>query len=251
MASLHLLLRPFMAERVYPIISKTTSSCDEQPRDTASIQKAPDLDNRAPPGLCGWLGELPASAVAAATTTARAATSAAAHLGEAIAAIDGLITARLEGHTRLAATVRADGGVHLTRGAVAAISARHGRLARIAALRAARRGVCQPFAGVKLLLARCEDEVTSTVAASECLIGGQNSNLLSGPVAPLSARTKTAPHMCMRRYPLLGKRCREAAGYRPEKRPICARPPQAFLKRAHGNNRARKPYGMLSGASIP
>ena len=160
-----------------------------QPR----TEKAPDPNNRAPPGLCEWLGGLPAGAVAAAT--ARPATSAAAHLGEAVAAIDGLVAARLEGHTRLAAAVRADGGIHLTWGAFAAISARHGRLARGAALRTTRRRVRQPLAGVKLLLAHCEDEVSSTVAAAECLIGGQNTNLLSGPVAPLSARTQTAPHV--------------------------------------------------------
>ena len=215
-----------------------------QPR----TEKAPDPNNRAPPALCEWCDKLPAGAVAA--PTACATTGAAAHLGVTIAAIDRLVTARLEGHTRLAAAVRADGGIHLTWGAFAAISARHGRLARGAALRTTRRRVRQPLAGVKLLLAHCEDEVSSTVAAAECLIGGQNTNLLSGPVAPLRVRTPNGPTRAGR-YPIPGKRCREAAGYRLEKRPICARPPQAFVKRAHEIIHARKPYGMLSGASIP
>ncbi len=172
-------------------------------RESASLRRGfsrqPTYDTRKRPivlksgasGLCEEPGELPASAVAA--TAARAATSAAAHLGEAVAAIHGLITARLERHARLAATVRAHCGIHLARGTLAAISTRHGRLARGPAFRAARRSVRQPLAGVKLLFADCENEVPSTVATAESLIGGQSSNLLSGPGAPLRVRTPNGP----------------------------------------------------------
>ena len=175
---------------IYPVIR----DLPERTRKTRRKQgKRPIWKNRAHPELCEWLGGLPAGAVAA--TATRTAASAATHLGEAIAAIHGLVAARLERHAGLAAAVRAGRCVHLTRGTVAAISAGHRCLARIAALRATCGSVRQPFAGVELLLACREDEVTAAVAASECLIGGQNSNLLSGPAAPLSARTKTAPHM--------------------------------------------------------
>ena len=150
------------------------------------------IDNRAPPALCEWCEELPAGAVAA--SSARATTgAAAAHLGVTIAAIDWLVTARLEWHARLAAAIRADGGIHLTWSTLAAISSGHGGLTRRAALRTTRGSVCQPLAGIKLLLARREHEVTAAVAAPECLIGGQNSNPLSGPATPLAPGPKR-PH---------------------------------------------------------
>jgi len=171
------------------------------------------IDNRAPPALCEWCDELPAGAVAA--PAARATTGAAAHLGVTIAAIDRLVTARLEGYARLAAAIRADGGVHLTWSTLAAISSGHGGLTRRAALRTTRGSVCQPFAGIKLLLACREHEVTAAIAAPECLIGGQYSNPLSGPATPL-APGPTRPHT-NGANPILGKRCREAAGIVPKR----------------------------------
>lgn len=184
-------------------------SNEDSPRERKSAR----FSDRAPPALCEWCDELPAGAVAA--TTASATTGAAAHLGVTIAAIDWLVAARLEGHARLAAAIRADGSVHLTWSALAAISAGHGRFTRCAALRATRGSMCQPFAGIKLLLARREHEVTTAVAASECLIGGQNSNPLSGPATPL-APGPTRPHI-NGADPKLGKRCREAAGIVPKR----------------------------------
>lgn len=134
---------------------------------------------------------LPAGAVAAAACATTGA--AAAHLGKAIAAINRLVAAWLERHTGLAATVRANRCVHLSRCAFAAISAGHRRFACIAALRTTGWRVCQPFAGVKLLLANRENEITAAVAAPECLIGGQNLYPLSGPAAPLAPGPKR-PH---------------------------------------------------------
>jgi hypothetical protein len=175
--------------------------------------KKRSIDHRAPPALCEWCVGLPAGAIAA--PTARATTGAAAHLSVTIAAIDRLVTARLERHTRLAAAIRADGSVHLTWSTLAAISSGHGGLTRRAALRTTRGSVCQPFAGIKLLLACREHEVTAAIAAPECLIGGQNSNPLSGPATPL-APGPTRPHI-NGADPILGKRCREAAGIVPKR----------------------------------
>jgi hypothetical protein len=156
-----------------------------------TTRRRPIIPSSASATVCERVSELPAGAVAAAS--ARASTSAAAHLRVAIAAIDGLVAARLEGHARLTATVGAGGGIHLAWGAIAVIPSRHGVLARGPALRTTRRRVSQPFAGVKLLLADREYEVTAAVAAPECLIGGQNTYPLSGRAVPLFARTNTAP----------------------------------------------------------
>jgi len=116
------------------------------------------------------LAHLPAGAVAAAT--ARAATD----LLVAVAAIDGLVAARLERHTSLPATRRADSGIHLARRSLPTVRAAtaHRSLARRAAFRAARRRVHQPFACVKFLLAGREHELTTALATPKRLIGGQN-----------------------------------------------------------------------------
>ena len=126
------------------------------------------------------IASLPARAVAASV----AATGAPANLLEAVAAVDGLIATRLEWHARLATARGADGGVHLARAAIgsvaAATTAGHGGLARRAALWAARWGVHQTPALVKLLLSDREHKVTAALATPQCLIGGQAGNLSSG-----------------------------------------------------------------------
>src|SRR5262249_28256848 len=86
-----------------------------------------------------------------------------------------------------AAAVRAGGGIHLAWAAVAVRAAAHRGLARGATFGAARRGVHQPFAGIELLLANREHEVTAAVATPQRLIGGQTGNSSSGPVAPQAA----------------------------------------------------------------
>src|SRR5215472_15672432 len=88
----------------------------------------------------GYIGrqanhELPAGAVAAATTAAARAT---AHLLVAVAAVDGLVAAWLERHARLVSAVGAGGSVHLSLAAITAVAAAaHRGLARGTALGAA------------------------------------------------------------------------------------------------------------------
>ena len=61
--------------------------------------------------------------------------AAAAHLLVAVAAIDGLVAARLERNTRLASARAAGCDEHLAATAITAASARHRRFARRTALR--------------------------------------------------------------------------------------------------------------------
>src|SRR5579859_8132155 len=139
----------------------------------APVRKSHARDARESCGITtnGGCARLPAGAVAAAAA-ARAATD----LLVAVAAINGLVAARLERHTGLAATRRANGGIHLARRSLPTVRAAttHRRLARRAALRAARRCVHQPFACVKFLLAGREHELTTALATPKRLIGGQN-----------------------------------------------------------------------------
>ena len=100
------------------------------------------------------------------------------HLLVAVAAIDGLVAAWLEGNARLATAGAACRNEHLAATAVAAT--RHRRLARRTALWAAGRGVHQAAAGVEFLLAGREQEFTSALATTKCLIGGQGQNLSFG-----------------------------------------------------------------------
>jgi len=137
--------------------------------------------------------ELPAGAVAAATTAASRATT---HLLVAVAAIDGFVATRLEGHTRLVPAVGAGGGEHLPLAPITTIAAAtHGGLARGAALWATGRRMHQPTGGVEFLLAGCEHKVTPALATPECLIGGQDQNLSSGQVRP-RALTVVIPQRC-------------------------------------------------------
>ena len=82
---------------------------------------------------------------------------------EAIAAVHGLIAARLEGNLGLLAAISADRGEHLTlRAGIAVLRAEGG-----AALRAAARLVLEALLGVERLLGSAEDEFLVTVAANE------------------------------------------------------------------------------------
>ncbi|HLI96296.1 MAG TPA: hypothetical protein VKT72_09425 [Candidatus Baltobacteraceae bacterium] len=93
---------------------------------------------------------------------------------EAIAAIDRLVTARLERYLGNAAALAARGLEHFTalaaaHSAAAARAVAH-LLARLAAIGATVRLVLETFAGVELLLAGRERELTSTVHAVQHFI---------------------------------------------------------------------------------
>jgi len=152
------------------------------PCSSRHVHDDSDMGTKCPPFLAGTEGiavldragqdrlparPVPAAAVRGAVTTA----AATAHLLVAVAAIDGLVAARLEWHTRLTPARAAGGHEHLA--ATAGSATIHGGLARSAALRATGRGVHQPTAGIELLLAGREQEFTSAFATTKCLIGGQ------------------------------------------------------------------------------
>ena len=84
---------------------------------------------------------------------------------EAIAAVHGLIAARLEGNLGLLAAVSADRGEHLTLRAgigIAVLSAE-----RSTAIRAAARLVLEALLSVERLLRRAEDELLVAIATNE------------------------------------------------------------------------------------
>lgn len=142
--------------------------------------------------------ELPARARAVAAGAATA-SAAAALLLEAVAAVHGLIATRLERYARLAAAGAAGRDEHLTTTAVSAAAAIHRRLARRAALGAARWRVHQSTAGVEFLLAGREQKFTSAFATTKCLIGGQGQNLSLTVTALLNdiSVTTWAPYHCV------------------------------------------------------
>lgn len=144
--------------------------------------------------------ELPARAVAAAAAgAATASAAAAALLLEAVAAVHGLVATWLERNARLTAAGAAGRDEHLTTTAVSAAAAIHRRLARRAALRAARWRVHQSAAGIKFLLAGREQKFTPAFATTKCLIGGQRQNLSLTVTALLNdiSVTTWAPHHCV------------------------------------------------------
>jgi len=82
---------------------------------------------------------------------------------EAIAAVHGLIAARLEGNLSLLAAVSADRGEHFAlRTGIAVLRTESGT-----ALRAAARLVLEALFSVERLLGSAEDELLVTVAANE------------------------------------------------------------------------------------
>ena len=82
---------------------------------------------------------------------------------EAIAAVHGLIAARLEGNLSLLAAVSADRSEHLTlRTGIAILSAERG-----AAVRAAARLVLEALLSIERLLRRAEDELLVAIATNE------------------------------------------------------------------------------------
>ena len=86
--------------------------------------------------------------------------------GKAIAAIHGLITARLEGNLGFLAAVGADRGEHLAlRAGIAILRAEGG-----AALRAAAGLVLEALLGVERLLGSAEDEFLAAIAADKGLV---------------------------------------------------------------------------------
>lgn len=162
---------------------------------------------------------LPAGAVAAAAAAAPRATT---HLLVAIAAIDGLVAAWLEGHTRLVPAVGAGGSEHLPLATITAIAAAtHRGLARGAALRASGRRMHQPTAGVEFLLAGCEHEVTPALATPECLIGGQDRKPFFWSCAP--SRIDRGNSATARNRPTRGE---NAAGENPRE---FTRPPASTM----------------------
>src|SRR5258708_14467141 len=85
---------------------------------------------------------------------------------EAGAAVDGLVVARHEGHQRLAAALRADGGVHLTRGTL--LPARGHPLAPLlAALGAAAGLVAEALLLIDLLLSRADQDVLAAFSTAQ------------------------------------------------------------------------------------
>src|SRR5438552_4065497 len=94
------------------------------------------------------------------------------HGAEAVAAVDGLVAARLEGHPSDAATVGAGHLVHLTRATesgVAATSAVGGAPGRPAA-GATRGRIGEAARGVELLLTLRPNEIDAAVAAPQGLV---------------------------------------------------------------------------------
>jgi hypothetical protein len=99
---------------------------------------------------------------------------------EAVGAVDGLVTAGLEGHARLAIAARAGSHEHLTPGsgtiaAAAGIARRPERVralgfARRATGRASTRRIVKPTTCVKLLLAAGKHERRIAIAAGEGLV---------------------------------------------------------------------------------
>ena len=93
---------------------------------------------------------------------------------EAVAAVDGLVAARLEGNLGLLAAVSADRGEHLAlRTGIAVGGAERGT-----ALRAAARLVLEALLGIELLLGSREDEFLAAVAANEGFVLIHNRILL-------------------------------------------------------------------------
>ena len=87
------------------------------------------------------------------------------HRGEALAAVNGAILPRLEGHLRLSAAIGANGIVHFAR---AAIVAR--RLMGLTALTAAGGLILEALFSVEFLLSGCEHEFLATVTAHQRLV---------------------------------------------------------------------------------
>lgn len=85
---------------------------------------------------------------------------------EAIAAIHGLVAARLEGNLSLLAAVSADRSEHLALRAGGAILSTE----RSTALRAAARLVLEALLRIERLLRGAEDELLVTVAANESFV---------------------------------------------------------------------------------
>ena len=95
-------------------------------------------------------------------------------ISEAVAAVHGLVAARLEGNLRLLAAISADRGVHLTlRTGVAVLSAE-----RRTALRATARLILEAFLRIESLLGSSEHEFFAAVTASEGFILIHNCILL-------------------------------------------------------------------------
>ena len=94
---------------------------------------------------------------------------------EAVAAVNGLVAARLEGNLRLLAAVGADRGEHLALRTGIAV----GGAERSAALRATARLVLEALLGVELLLGSREDELLAAVAANEGFVLIHNRILLN------------------------------------------------------------------------
>ena len=95
-------------------------------------------------------------------------------ISEAVAAVHGLVAARLEGNLSLLAAISANRGVHLTlRTSVAILSAE-----RRTALRAAARLILEAFLRIESLLGSSEHEFFAAVTASEGFILIHNCILL-------------------------------------------------------------------------
>lgn len=117
---------------------------------------------------------------------------------EAIAAVHGLIAARLEGNLGLLAAVSTDRSEHLAlRAGVAILSAE-----RSTALRAAARLVLEALLSIERLLRRAEDELLVAIAANEgfvlihiCILLKINrltfTDWLSKPRLPVGARRQS------------------------------------------------------------
>ena len=85
---------------------------------------------------------------------------------EAVAAVHGLIAARLEGNLSLLAAVSADRGEHLTLRASVAVLSAESRTA----LRATARLVLEALLRIERLLRSAEDELLVTVATNESFV---------------------------------------------------------------------------------
>ena len=116
---------------------------------------------------------------------------------EAIAAIHGLIAARLEGNLGLLAAISADRGEHFALRASIAIL----RAERSTALRAAARLILEALLSVERLLRRAEDKLLVAIAANEgfvlihmCILLKNRltfTDWLSKPRLPVGARRQS------------------------------------------------------------